>query len=160
MLHPARIRLACAALLAAAGLTGCMTPRAEPELSQAVLDARAGRNAPASQGCAQQPLTAVSPATVGFAFNEAKAPDALPRALAAPVLWLACHPQAAAAILPDADGHGGPAEQDDLARRRAEAVRDYLAGQNIPAARIQILRRGAAEPKGEVVVIRAEGRRW
>ena len=160
MLHPVRTRRVLAVLIAAAGLAGCFTPRVDPQLSQAVADARTRRNAPQAPSCPTDPVTAVSPITIGFAFNESELTAAMSRSLDAPARWLGCHPAAAAVIRPDADGHGAPADQDALARRRAEVVRSYLTAQGVPAIRIRILARGADEPRGEDLLIRAEGRRW
>ena len=160
MPNPARIRLALAVPIAAVGLAGCFTPSVKPELSQAVIDARARRAAPQPPRCPADPVSSVSPITVGYAFNDSELTAAMSTSLDAPARWLGCHPGVAAVILPDADGHGAPAEQDALARRRAEAVRSYLVAQGVAANRIQILPRGAEEPRGEAVLIRAEGRRW
>lgn len=161
MLHTARTRLALLSLtIAASGLAGCTTPSVEPTLSQAVVDARARRNAPAAPACPTDPVTAVSPVTVGFAFNDSELTQAMGRSLLPPARWLACHPNVPAVIRPDADGHGSPADQDTLAQKRAEAVRAYFVGQGVPAERIRILPRAGAEPTGEVVLVRAEGRRW
>jgi peptidoglycan-associated lipoprotein len=160
MPHPVRTCLVLALLTAASGLSGCTTPRAEPQASQAVLDARARRNAPAAATCPQDPVSSVSPVTIGFAFNESELTEAMSRQLAAPARWLTCHPAVAAVVRPDADGHGTDAEQDALARKRAEVVRSYLAARGVAADRIRILARAGAEPTGEVVVVRAEGRRW
>lgn len=160
MPHFARPRLVLVGLVAALGLAGCTTPRAKPALSAAVADARAHRNAPRGPTCAQEPLAAVSPVTIGFAFNEAELTDSMARALTEAGGWLACHPEAAATVLPDADGHGSEADQDGLARRRADAVKSYLVRAGVAAERVQILGRAAAPPTAEVFLIRAEGRRW
>ena len=160
MLHTARKRLLPLGLIAAFGLAGCLTKTVEPELSEAVIEARARRNAPAPPPCPTEPVTAVSPITVGFAFNDNELTQAMSRSLDRPAQWLACHPGVPAVIRPDSDGHGAPAEQDALAKRRAEAVRAYLIAKGLPAERIRILGRAAAEPEGETVLIRAEGRRW
>jgi outer membrane protein OmpA-like peptidoglycan-associated protein len=160
MQHTARIRLASLCLVAALGAAGCTTKVVQPTLSQAVIDARARRNAPPPPACTADPVTTVSPVTVGFAFNDDELTQAMGQQLDRPAKWLACRPAVPAVIRPDADGHGSPAEQDALARRRAEQVRAYLVAQGVPAQRIQILGRAGTEPKGEIVLIRAEGRRW
>ena len=162
MVFAPRLRLATAALLVtASALSGCVTPQAKPKISQAVLDARAHRDAGAMPAaCPQTPLGEISPVMAGFAFNDAALPDTTGQPLAAAARWLACHPATAVVIKPDADSHGTPAEQDALARRRAEAVRDYLASQGVTAERVRLLARLAAEPPGEHLLILAEGRRW
>jgi outer membrane protein OmpA-like peptidoglycan-associated protein len=145
---------------AAAALTGCITPQVKPKESQAVLDARAHRDVPAPPSCAEQPLSAVSPALLGFGFNAAAFDPTMKGPLDAAVRWLGCHPGVPVAISAESDGHGPAAEQDQLARRRAEVARDYLTGQGIAADRIRLLARGAAAPGGEVFTINAQGRRW
>ncbi|MDB5447838.1 MAG: hypothetical protein JWQ97_3155 [Phenylobacterium sp.] len=156
-----RLRLAAAALLVtASALSGCVTPKAKPKISQAVLDARAHRDAPATPACPQTPLAEIPPVMVGYAFNDAALPDVTGQPLAEAARWLACHPATAVAIKPDADSHGTPAEQDALARARAEAVQAYLASQGVTGDRVRLLARGAPEPAGDHLVIRAEGRRW
>ena len=160
MLHFARTRLVLAIMIASGGLAGCVTPTVEPQLSQAVVDARTRRTAPPTPSCPTDPITSVSPVTIGFAFNENELTAAMSRSLDAPAQWLACHPAVTAIIRPDADGHGSPVEQDALARRRADVVRSYLTTKGVAANRVRILARGAAEPGGQNILIRAEGRRW
>ena len=159
MLDAPRLRLALACI-AAAGLAGCFTPHSKPKLSQAVIDARAHRDAPARPACPQTPLDMVSPVQVGFAFDDAKLGDDIAQPLIAPTQWLACHPGTAVVIRPEADAHGTEAEQNALARARAEAVRDYLSAHGVAAGRIRLLARGQGEPRGEHLLVRAEGRRW
>jgi outer membrane protein OmpA-like peptidoglycan-associated protein len=160
MLDLARTRLAFAGLATAAALAGCMTPQAKPQLSQAVLDARAHRDTPVTAACPDVTLSALSPVVVGFAFNDIELTEGMTGPLEQPARWLVCHAAVSAVIRPDADSHGTDAEQDALARRRAEGVRDDLSARGVPAAQIRILRRGEAEPTGDVLLIRAEGRRW
>ena len=160
MPHPVRTCLVLAFLTAAGGLAACTTPTAKPQVSQAVVDARARRNTPPPPTCPQDPISAVAPVTIGFAFNESELTEAMSRQLVAPARWLTCHPAVAAVVRPDADGHGTDAEQDALARKRAEVVRSYLTARGVPADRVRILARAAAEPTGEVLLIHAEGRRW
>lgn len=144
----------------AAALAGCVTPSARPQVSQAVLDARAQRDAPPASPCPQTSLDAISPVLVGFAFDESTLRESMTRPLDEPIRWLACHRETVAAIRPDADVHGTEAEQNALARDRAEAVRAYLSLKGVPAAQIRVLPRGAPDPAGNVLLILAEGRRW
>jgi len=155
----APLRLA-AALMILPALAGCMTPRAHPKPSQAVLEARARAATPLAATCPQTPLAELSPALVGFAFGGADLPNVGGEPLAQIPTWLACHPAVAAVIKPDADTHGTAAEQDALARRRALAVQAWLESNGVSAARVRILARGGAEPAGEHLTILAEGRRW
>ena len=163
MFDAARTRLAITRIGACIGLialAACTTPRAKPEVSQAVLDARAGRDVEPTGVCPQTPLNTVSPIMVGFGFGESALDDALAQPLLEPARWLACHPATMAVIKPDADVHGSDAEQDALARRRAEGVRNFLIAHGVAAERVRILRRNEAAPTGSVFLIRAEGRRW
>lgn len=162
MLDAARLRLtlACLGAVALAGCIPQMTPRMTPQVSQAVLDARAHRDAPVTPACPQAPLNTVSPVMVGFGFNESALTEAMKLPLATPAQWLACHPATQAVIIPDADTHGTDAEQDALARRRAEQVRNYLTANGVADRQIRILRRGETPPTGDLFFIRAEGRRW
>lgn len=160
MLNAARIRLAFVWLAAAGALAGCMTPHVKPKLSQAVVEARAHRDAPVAAACPEDALTAVSPVLVGFAFNESEMTDSMRRPLATSARWLACHATTPAVIKPDADGHGADTVQDALAQARAEGVKAYLVAQGVAADRITVLRRGATPPVGAIFLIRAEGRRW
>lgn len=160
MLNAARIRLAFVCLAAAGALAGCMTPHAKPQLSQAVIDARAHRDEPVAAACPQGELSTVSPVMVGFAFDESELTRAMTLPLAPPARWLACHPATIAVIKPDADSHGTDAEQDALAQARANGVKAYLVAQGVAADRITILGRNKPAPTGAVLLIRAEGRRW
>ncbi|WP_165837076.1 OmpA family protein [Phenylobacterium hankyongense] len=155
-----RIALTAGLVLATAGLGGCLTPRARPQPSQAILDARAHRDVPPATACAAQPLASVSPAEVNFGFAETSLPGAAPAALAPAIAWLVCHPGVPIVILPDADNHGAPEAQAALAKSRAETVRQYLLTQGVAPAQLQILPLAAAEPAGDHVLIRAIGRRW
>jgi outer membrane protein OmpA-like peptidoglycan-associated protein len=148
------------ALAAAAALAGCTTPHVTPKLSQAVIDARQHRDAPAAPACPTTPLAEMTPVQLGFGFDESTVTEPISQALAGPTRWLACHPTVAVLIRPDADGHGTDDEQDALARGRAELVRNALTAKGIAPDRIRLLRRGEAEPAGEHLLIRAEGRRW
>jgi outer membrane protein OmpA-like peptidoglycan-associated protein len=159
MLDALRPRLALA-LIAAAALAACTTPVVEPQLSQAVIDARAHRDVPPEGACPETALNTISPLFVGFPFGESKLDDTLSRTLDDPIRWLTCHAGVPVVVRPDADSHGTDAEQDALAQQRAEAVRNYLIAHRVPAGRIRILRRNEAAPTGQVFLINAEGRRW
>lgn len=159
MLDAARLRLALA-LIGAAAISACTTPVAKPVLSQAVADARAHRDIPPEGACPETPLKEASPVFVGFPFGESTLDETLQHPLAAPAKWLACHPATAVVIKPDADSHGTDAEQDTLARRRAEGVRNYLVANGVTSNRIRILRRNETAPTGAVFLFNAEGRRW
>lgn len=148
------------ALAAALALTGCLTPHSRPQVSQAVLDARAKRNLHAPTPCQSLPLSGVSPVSVGFAFEEGKLGPITRPNLDPAVEWLACHPAALAVIKPDSDNHGTEAEQNALARDRGQAVAAYLQQHGIAAGRVRLLTRTEAEPPGEHLLILAEGRRW
>lgn len=153
-------RLPAAGLAAALALGGCMTPHTKIKPSQAVLDARAHKNIAAAPPCSAIPLSAVSPARLGFAFEQATMDEITTPALQQPVAWLACHPGVAAVVKPDADNHGTEAEQDALAARRGEAVAAFLRGRGVPPGQIRLLGRTQSEPAGEHLLILAEGRRW
>jgi outer membrane protein OmpA-like peptidoglycan-associated protein len=151
---------ALAWIAAAVCLTGCLTPHAKPQTSQAVLDARAHRDVPVEAACPPATLAQVSPVQLGFGFDEAKPDSPLLADLTTAARWLACHPAVPVAIKPDGDGHGAPADQDRLARARGEVAQSFLISHRVAAARIRILDRGAAAPGGDVFLVRAEGRRW
>lgn len=160
MLDAQPFRLSLIWLAAAAVLAGCTTPRVEPQKSQAVAEARARQSAPEASACPQTPLNAVAPVTVGFAFNDTELTEAMSQPLIDSARWIACHSATRVVIKPDADTHGTAAEQDTLARRRAERVRDYLTSHGVAADRIEILPRGQAAPTGDIFLVSAEGRRW
>jgi outer membrane protein OmpA-like peptidoglycan-associated protein len=141
-------------------LSGCLTQRARPQPSAAILETRAGARAVAVPACPQTPLAQLSPTSAGFAFGEATLPTLEGQPLAKLPAWLACHRETPVLIRPDADLHGTPAEQDALAQTRAAAVQAWLIAQGVGAERIRILPRGAAEPAGDHLLVLAEGRRW
>ena len=145
------------ALAAASGLSGCVTHRASPMLSRAVIDARAHRDVDKAAVCG--PLS--SPASVGFAFGEGQLNELATPALNEAGQELACHPEAVALVIGQADGHGTDAEQRQLAQARAGAVAQDLRARGVAAARIQTQVQGAA-PAGDPrrLVVLAEGRRW
>jgi outer membrane protein OmpA-like peptidoglycan-associated protein len=161
MTHAPRLRSLLACLAAPAALAGCLTPQAVVHESQAVVDARAHRDAPPAPACPQTALAEMSPLMLGFAFDEAVQTPPMGKPLADAARWLACHPATQVVIKPDSDGHGTEAQQDQLARNRADVARNYLTAHGVAPARIQVLARGAAAPSsGEVFLIQAEGRRW
>lgn len=159
MLDAVRTRFALA-LIAASALAACTTPVVTPQLSQAVIDARAHRDVPPEGACPETPLNTVSPLFVGFPFGESKMDVTLSTPMVDQVHWLSCHAGVPVVIKPDADSHGTEAEQDALAQHRAEAVRNYLTAHGVAAGRIRIVRRTDAAPTGQVFLINAEGRRW
>jgi outer membrane protein OmpA-like peptidoglycan-associated protein len=148
------------ALAVATCLTSCMTPTLSGHPSQAVADARAGRDSPPAPACPQTTLAETSPVSVLFAYDKAELDSLSVAPLRSAVAWLACHPGVTVAIKPDSDGHGADADQNQLAQRRAEVVREALTTHSVPANRIQILPRGANALRSDVFVISAEGRRW
>jgi outer membrane protein OmpA-like peptidoglycan-associated protein len=145
------------AAAAAASLAACTTPHVKPTLSQAVVDARAHKNASAQAACT--PL--ISPLSVGFGFGEAQLSDIAAPALDSAGQLLTCHPQAAAIVVGAADGHGTAQEQTALAAARAQAVAQELQRRGVAAERVKTQVEGTA-PAGDDnrLVILAEGRRW
>jgi outer membrane protein OmpA-like peptidoglycan-associated protein len=160
MSNTSRIHLVLAGLATMAALAGCTTPHAKPATSQAVQDARAHRDEPTAARCPSSTLAQVSPLQLGFPFNDATRTEPMVEPIAGAARWLVCHPATPVVIRADSDGHGTAAEQDQLARQRAEVARDGLAARGVAADRIRILGRGAADPTGDVFLVRAEGRRW
>jgi outer membrane protein OmpA-like peptidoglycan-associated protein len=160
MLVAPSFRLAAAWLAAAAALAGCTTPQIQPQASQAVAEIRARREAQPPAPCPQTQLNSVSPVTVGFAFNDTELTEAMSQPLVDSARWITCHPAVRVVIKPDSDTHGTEAEQDTLARRRAERVRDYLTRHGVAADRVEILPRGQTAPAGDIFLVSAEGRRW
>jgi outer membrane protein OmpA-like peptidoglycan-associated protein len=155
LVHALAVSLVCATALG-----GCLTPRVEPQVSRAVVQARAAAGAkPAA--CAATPLESVSPVVVAFGFDEATVPDADRTRLTAAVRWLACNPGTEVVIKPDADKHGDAAHLNDLAQRRAQAVQAELRTLGATAPVIRILPRGGPDPvTAPHLVINAQGRRW
>ena len=149
------IGLACAT-----ALSGCLTPRAQPAPSPAVLDARARVGAKAA-ACAAEGLDAISPVNVGFAFDDPAITPAGKTRLAAAARWLACNPTIEAVIQPDADHHGPVAHLNDLATQRAQAVKTQLRALGAANTVIRILARGGSDPvTAPHMLIIAEGRGW
>jgi outer membrane protein OmpA-like peptidoglycan-associated protein len=141
----------------ALALAGCVTHASRPDVSRAVLDARAHRNVEKVTACG----ALASPVAVGFAFAEPALSELATPALEAAGQQLACHPDAAVLVIGQADLHGTAAEQHALAQARAEAVAKDLRARGVAAARIQVQAEGnppADDPRRLVVL--AEGRRW
>ena len=153
---PMRFLALPAAALLTAALAAC-TATVKPTLSEAVVDARAHKNATAEVGCT--PLA--SPVTVGFGFGESQVSELAVPALDSAGKLLTCHPQASAVVVGQADGHGTAQEQKSLAAARVEAVAQELQRRGVAAERLQTQTEGAA-PAGDDnrLVILAEGRRW
>ncbi|RAK57553.1 OmpA family protein [Phenylobacterium deserti] len=131
--------------------------RVEPQISQAVLDARAGRDV-AGDACGSQPAKP-APISVQFPFGETELSPAGQRAADGALAWLICHPNGRAVIRGAADGHGSAAAQTALANSRAQAVQTYLIGKGVEA-RLTLAAPDAPDPQREVLLIAAEGRRW
>jgi outer membrane protein OmpA-like peptidoglycan-associated protein len=153
---PMRSFALSAAALLAAGLAAC-TATVKPALSEAVVDARAHRNATAELGCTAM----TSPVSVGFGFGESQVSDLAGPALDSASKLLTCHPQASAVVVGEADGHGTAQDQRSLAAARVQAVAQELQRRGVAADRVQTQAEGAA-PTGDDnrLVILAEGRRW
>ena len=153
-----RTSLVSPSLVAVAlALSGCMTERSNPAESRAVVEARAHRDAGRDAACG--PLA--SPVSIGFAFGEPALSELAKPALETASRQLACHSDAAALVVGQADGHGTAAEQHQLAQARAEAVAGDLRARGVAAARLQTQVEGSA-PAGDDkrLVVLAEGRRW
>jgi outer membrane protein OmpA-like peptidoglycan-associated protein len=156
-----RALASAAVVLAAAGLlSGCLTPKARPAPSGAVLEARKGvGQKPPS--CKSQALADVSPALASFPFDDSLLDEEGARRVSQAADWLACHPGTPVVVLPSADSHGTPEHQKDLAGRRAQAVMAALRADGANQAVVHMLAMGAADPvAGPHVVIRAAGRGW
>lgn len=147
-------------LICATALTGCLTPRAKPAPSAAILEARARMTAKPS-ACPTEGLDAISPVSVGFAFDDPAITTAGQVRLTAAARWLACNPTIEAVVQPDADHHGPPAHLDELAQQRGQAVQSQLRALGANANVVRLLARGGADPvKGPHMLIVAEGRGW
>lgn len=148
---------AVAIAAAALGLSGCLTARVKPTPSAAVLEAREHREKPAPVACP----AIDAPISVGFGFGEATLSDLATPSVAEAAQLLACHPQASALVVGQADAHGTPDEQKALAEGRAEAVVAALRARGVAPARLATQTQGTP-PAAEVgrVVVLAEGRRW
>jgi len=145
-------------LLAATAAAGCTT-KVKPTLSKAVVEARKGQDVANAAAAACGPLT--SPVLVTFGFQEGALTDLSMGAVNDAGQQLACHPEAAAVIVAQADGHGTDAELKALATRRAQAVSAALTARGVPATRIVTQIQGNP-PAGDArhLIVQAEGRRW
>ncbi|MBD9680305.1 OmpA family protein [Pseudomonas sp. PDM18] len=103
----------------------------------------------------QSPVTAPVPAapqrvTLGgdatFAFNSAELSPAGRASLASLAEQLKAQQPSRISISGHTDRLGSPAYNLDLSRRRAEAVRNYLAAAGVPSAAMRVRGAGAAEP--------------
>ncbi|MFJ3264226.1 OmpA family protein [Pseudomonas sp. NPDC086581] len=103
----------------------------------------------------QSPVTAPVPAaprrvTLGgdatFAFNSAELSPAGRASLASLAEQLKAQQPSRISITGHTDRLGSPAYNLDLSRRRAEAVRNYLAAAGVPSAAMRVRGAGAAEP--------------
>lgn len=156
-----RPRTLAALTIVAVALAGCMAPRFKEHPSEAILQARAHRDVPPAPACTSTDVSAISPVSAEFPFDDATLAEEGRTALEAAMPWIICHPDTPIVIKPAADSHGTAQEQADLAQRRAETVRTYLIGHGVASARITALALNAAEPAGPPhLVILAEGRRW
>lgn len=149
------------ALGAALLTSGCMTARVKPQPSQAIVEARAAREARES-ACADIAETPAISAT--FAFQTAELSETAKLRLDEARHWLTCRPQLTARVEATADQRGGEAEQAALARQRRAAITAYLVAGGVQPARVTDAR-SAQTPAGQatgadVVVIRGEGQGW
>ena len=153
-------RAAFVALLCVPALAGCLTPRARPIPSPAVLESRAhvGAKVPA---CPTGDLAEIFPVTVTFGFDDARISDAGQTRLADAAAWLSCHAGVEVVIRPTADNHGTAEHRQDLAARRAQAVLDQLRALGDTASVVRRLAFGAPDPvTAPHLLIQAEGRGW
>jgi outer membrane protein OmpA-like peptidoglycan-associated protein len=156
----APISVLAVSLVCAVALSGCLTPHAQPTLSQAVVQARAGAGQKAA-ACPGDALSAISPVDIGFGFDDATVSEVGRTRLADAARWLACNPKVQVVVAPNADRHGEAAHQADLASRRAQAVIAELRGQGAKDVVIQTLARGVPDPMtAPHLLITAKGRGW
>src|SRR5579862_327092 len=164
MSRPTLLRAAATTLLAslvcATALGGCMTPRVKPRPSPAVLESRAREGAKAN-ACAVGDLASISPLEVGFGFAETGLGDAARQQVAKAADWLKCNPGVEVVILPQADSHGTPAQQQALASARAKSVVDGLRAAGATNAVIRTAAMGAPDPAtAPHLTINARSRGW
>ena len=158
--HPRLPRALFVALLCVPALAACLTPRARPTPSPAVLESRAHVGAKV-QACPAGDLAEISPVTVTFGFDDARISDVGQTRLADAAAWLACHAGVEVVIRPTADNHGTAEHRQDLAARRAQAVLDQLRTLGDTASVVRRLALGAPDPvTAPHLVIQAEGRGW
>lgn len=147
----------CAFGLASIALVGCMTPRVKPEPSQAILEARAARDAKVS-ACAD--IAETPPIVATFGFQTAELSEAAKKRLDEARHWLTCKPGLSARVEAGSDQRGSEAEQATLARQRRAAITAYLVAGGVEPARVIDAPKSARSAGGDVVVIRGEGQGW
>ena len=154
--HAAALLALCAPL----ALSACLTPRARPAPSAAIVEARKGVGKKVVP-CQASQLADVSPALASFPFDDSLLDEEGQQALRDVAGFLACHPQTAVVVLPSADKHGDAAHQKELASRRAQAVLAALRDDGATKAVVHMLAVGAADPEtAPHIVINAAGRGW
>ena len=158
MRRPSLALLALA--LAAPTLCGCLTPKAKPTPSQAVVEARKGLGAkPAA--CQLGDLASVSPVTATFPFDEAKIDEEGLQRLTRAAAWLNCNAGVPAVIVPTADKHGTAEHMNELAVQRAQAALAALREAGAANAVVHTLAPGAPDTiTTPHLVIQADGRGW
>jgi peptidoglycan-associated lipoprotein len=83
---------------------------------------------------------------IHFGFDSVTLDGADRAQLAAVVPWMARHPGARLVVEGHADATGPAAYNEDLSRRRAEAVRDELIAAGVPGDRIEVAVFGEEHP--------------
>ena len=84
--------------------------------------------------------------TVYFGTDEASLDDAARATLTAEAKWLVAHPQVRASIEGHCDERGTREYNVALGEKRANAARDFLASQGVPAARLVTTSWGKEKP--------------
>jgi outer membrane protein OmpA-like peptidoglycan-associated protein len=98
---------------------------------------------------------------IGFGYAETGLGDAGQQQVAKAADWLKCNPGVEVVILPSADSHGTPAQQQALASARAKAVVDGLRAAGATNAVIRTLAMDAPDPaKAAHLTIKARSRGW
>ena len=148
------------AILAIAPLiSGCVTQRAAPTPSAAVVAARAGAGH-TTAACGGDQLADVSPTAATFGFDLAEISEAGQHRLARAAAWLKCNPTTEVVILPGAESRGKPDHERDVATRRGQAVQTALRAAGVQNV-LRIMAPGAADPvQGPHLVIQAADRGW